>query len=447
MRQTLFFIPDEVFGLPVFGFGLLLAVFALVAGIFTVDKIRRQGFNADTQSSLLFYALIGAAIAFVLPRIAEPGHGLPIRGYGVMLMLAVVLSIALALVRARQVGADPDMLLSLAIWVFVAGLVGARALYVAEYWRDFQRPTVGATIGAVLNVTKGGLVVYGGLIGAALAFVWRVYRCRLPALALADVVVASLALGQGIGRVGCLLNGCCYGGACEAPLPSITFPWGSPAHVRQVQTGKLFLHGLKLPLDTLAAPVIQDVAPGSPAEKAGLKAGERVVAVSGKPDAEGRDFFQPLPTTGKALDALFSVDGETNHDYLSIITSDGTTHRVGSVDPNALPRSVPVHPTQIYSAINGLVVCLFLWFVFPFRRRDGEVLAWGLTVFPITRFLMEWVRTDEPQNFLFGMTISQTISVGLLTLAVGLWLYLLAKPKHMLAPGEWAAHNRRWAAA
>jgi len=91
---------------------------------------------------------------------------------------------------------------------------------------------------------------------------------------------------------------------------------------------------------------------------------------------------------------------------------------------SSLPRSRPVHPTQLYSTLDGLILALFLWAWYPYRRRDGEVTAWMFTLYPITRFLMESIRTDELKN-IFGMTISQNISLLLLALGVGLWCYLL----------------------
>ncbi len=89
-----------------------------------------------------------------------------------------------------------------------------------------------------------------------------------------------------------------------------------------------------------------------------------------------------------------------------------------------LPRSRPVHPTQLYSTLDGLILAIFLWAWYPFRRRDGEVTAWMITLYPISRFLMESIRTDEPKNLL-GMTISQNISLALLVLGIALWCYLL----------------------
>ena len=93
-----------------------------------------------------------------------------------------------------------------------------------------------------------------------------------------------------------------------------------------------------------------------------------------------------------------------------------------------LPRSLPVHPTQVYSILDGLLLCLLLLAYSPLARRDGEVAALGITVYPITRFLIERLRSDEANILGTGMHISQNISLGLLALAAALWVYLLRQP-------------------
>ena len=97
-------------------------------------------------------------------------------------------------------------------------------------------------------------------------------------------------------------------------------------------------------------------------------------------------------------------------------------------------RSRPVHPTQLYSAIDGAILGWLLWSFFPFRRRDGEAIALLLTIHPITRFLLEIIRTDEPAVFGTGLTISQNVSLGLLACGAGLWWYLSRQPRGVVWP-------------
>ena len=107
----------------------------------------------------------------VLPSLVQDA-GLPIRGYGVMLLIAVISGIWLSIQRARQVGLDPEIIWSLGTWFFVAGIGGARLFYIIEYWPRFQKASWTDTLLAMINLTQGGLVVYGSLLagGAALSF-------------------------------------------------------------------------------------------------------------------------------------------------------------------------------------------------------------------------------------------------------------------------------------
>ena len=302
------------------------------------------------------------------------------------------------------------------------------------------------TVASVLSFTKGGLVVYGSLIGASLAFVWYVRKYGLPLLAMTDLLAASLVLGQGIGRLGCFLNGCCYGGLCTNPeLPSVQFPWNSPPAARQVSKAQLDVDGLLFDGEDDAEPKVAEVVPGSRAARAGIVAGDRIVGVSFASKPSSPKDFQKVEELGDVFNALFAIGADAAPPALWI-TGTGTSSIFRASPP--LSRSRPVHPTQLYSALNGLLLALFAWAYFPFRRRDGQVFAWLLTIFPVTRFLMEWVRTDEPGSFPLGLTISQTISLGLLAAAAAWWYFVLRQPRDsVLGPEDWSQISRRWAEA
>jgi phosphatidylglycerol:prolipoprotein diacylglycerol transferase len=410
--QTLFHIPREIGGYPVFGVGLALGLWAVLSLALLVHLVRRQGLNADTWSYVPLLALIGAAIVWVIPAVSD-AEGLPIRGYGMMLLLAIASATGLLAWRARRAGLDPEIALSILFWAFVPGIIGARAFYVIEYWPDFHKPTLPQTIGAVLNVAQGGLVVYGSFLAGLVGVIASAVKQRMPLLAVADLVAAPATLGLALGRVGCMLNGCCFGGHCDLPW-AVHFPWGSPAHVRQVQTGELYLHGLKFASEP-GATVIADVEPGSQAEQAGLRKGMQVVAINGN----------RIDTADTARAVLFGV-----HEAgmpVSVVTRPGDApHRWVFTGP--LPRSGPVHPTQIYGAINGLILTLLLLAFDPFRRRDGELIALALTLYPLNRFMLEAIRTDEAAIFGTGMSISQNVSVLVLLGVIGLWFYILRQP-------------------
>ena len=414
MRQDLFHIPHQWLGLPVFGAGWLLILWAAFSAVLLFILWRRQGWNAETRSYLPVLALTAMVIWQVLPRleaVADVGGpaGLPIRGYGVRLLLGVLAGVALAVREARRVGMDPEMVISLCFHLFVWGIIGARLFYVIEYWPQFRRPGLLDTFGAILNVTQGGLVVYGSLIGALAGGLWFLRRHALPTLAVADLMAPSLVLGLALGRLGCFLNGCCYGGLCDAPW-AVTFPSRSEPYAHQRMSGQL--HGFLLAEDAdSGAAGVAAVHPDGPAAAAGLQVGDVVRAVDGRRVShvdEAREVMRTSPPD------------------LELITDRGPV----SIRLSALPeRTRPVHPAQIYAAIGAGLLCWVLWCYYPFRRRDGEVFALLLTLYPAMRFWEEAIRVDEPGQFRTSLTIAQWISLLLLAVVVLLWMYVLRQPR------------------
>ena len=137
--------------------------------------------------------------------------------YGVFVAMAFLAAIGLSLKEARNVDEDPNKVLDLCFYMLIAGLVGSRLLYVIINWRMFLRDPV-----EIIRIWHGGLVFYGGFLGACVAAVWYIRRQRLLPWKTADILAPSIALGQFIGRIGCFFAGCCYGKPCDLPW-AVTF--------------------------------------------------------------------------------------------------------------------------------------------------------------------------------------------------------------------------------
>jgi phosphatidylglycerol:prolipoprotein diacylglycerol transferase len=313
---------------------------------------------------------------------------------------------------------DPEVVYSLAFVMFIAGIVGARLFFVAEYWQqDFSPSRTGgltATLWAIINVPKGGLVVYGSVLFGVPAGIWFCRRHGLPVLAVGDIIAPAMVLGLALGRIGCFLNGCCFGGVCLNASYAMSFPAGSPPYLQQEQSG--WHSGVWLE-EKEGHIVVAYVATQGAARDAGLRPGDKIVSINGAKIATLEDARRKLAAGSTAFE-IETDDGR----MLRWLAGDGP------------PRSVPIHPTQLYAAIDAGLLALVLWFFFPFRRRDGEVFALLLILHPLSRFFLEMIRTDEPGQFGTAFTISQWLSLAILALGIALWIYIERQPRGTTLP-------------
>ncbi|MBP90879.1 MAG: hypothetical protein CMJ64_29905 [Planctomycetaceae bacterium] len=437
MRQTLVFIPHELFGIPVFGFGWALAALLVSALVLLVLTYRQHRSFDEFFGYTVVLAIAAAAVYAVLPSLEVKGVGptplgLPIRGYGVFVLLGIVSGVALSVYRTRQIGMDPELIYSLALWLFVFAIIGARLFFIVQYWPSFVRPTLIETVAAMLKFTEGGLVVYGSVIGGMLALYLFSRKHLLNAFELGDVIAPGMALGVAFGRIGCLMNGCCHGGVCEPSSFAATFPQHpypaqvsaalkqySPPYGDQLAKGQLY--GFRLASDPDGTPFVASVDAGSDAQKFGLRTGMLLSKINNIDVASLADAKAILG--GAPL-------------YIQLLTTNGDSI---AWEVEGLPgRSLPTHATQVYSSINGLFMCLVVWFLYPFRRHHGEVLLALLGMYSLTRFTLEAIRTDEVGQWGTPFTISQLVSMIVLVFCVAVWSYVqrqpqLAAPSHVTA--------------
>ncbi|MFO0911233.1 MAG: prolipoprotein diacylglyceryl transferase family protein, partial [Isosphaeraceae bacterium] len=259
--------------------------------------------------------------------ISIPALGVTVYSFNVALAVACLAALGLTFWRARQVGIAASTVAGLAAWLLTGGFVGARVLYLLAHPETVHTPL------DLIKVWEGGIVYYGCLIGGLIGSVIYWYRHPFPFVRMADVVAPALALGSAIGRVGCLLNGCCYGAVCHASW-AIQFPAGSLPWARQVD----------------------------------------------------QNLISPF-----------------------------AGHSLG------------LYPTQVLAIADGLLLLGLLTYLFPRRRRDGEIMAWLMVTYPVTRFLIECLRADEPRNIV-GLTLSQAISVVVFGAGLVAWGLLFRSP-------------------
>ena len=160
----------------------------------------------------------------------------PIHWYGVMVALAFLAGLWTASRRGLRENFAPEKILDLGPWLIVGSIVGARIFYVVEYWRE---SFAGQPFWEIFMIQHGGLVFYGGLVGASLACIFYARLKKMPLWKLADVLAPSIALGSVFGRIGCLLNGCCYGRECSAPW-AIHFPVGHETYPAGVHPTEIY---------------------------------------------------------------------------------------------------------------------------------------------------------------------------------------------------------------
>ncbi|GMV36747.1 MAG: prolipoprotein diacylglyceryl transferase [Fimbriimonadales bacterium] len=138
--------------------------------------------------------------------------GVPVRSYGLMLVLGFILAIVLAWRRGPKYGADLDTILDLGVVLLVAGVIGARIGWVVQEWSSYRDDPI-----SVLYIWQGGLTYFGGLAAGVLAGIWYARRRKISFWRWADLCAPSIALGYAITRIGCFLNGCCYGSPTDLP--------------------------------------------------------------------------------------------------------------------------------------------------------------------------------------------------------------------------------------
>lgn len=354
---------------------------------------------------------------------------LPVFGFGVMLLVAFYTALKLAEWRGKKEGITKDTLWDLALWVFGFGLLGARltSMIIDPVKGDFWQQVL-----QFFKIWEGGMVIFGGIPGGLLGYLIAYYRIvkpnKLRTLQLADLVAPSLALGLAFGRIGCLLNGCCYGDVadpcCVPAWRTLQFPSNSPVHHALIMEGYQTGFGF-VPADELYLlqngkhnrpfVMVGFVEPNTAAARAGLQPRDLIKDIGEVEIKKWRELEENLLFWPRGTPVEMTVLREEAGQWKELKLV---------YEP---PSSLPVQPTQLYSAINAFLLLLVLLAFHPYRRREGAVIALLMILKGISRFVLEMLRLDNPPTFT-GLTVSQNICIVLVLGGLALMVWVQARP-------------------
>jgi len=439
------------------------------------------------------------------------GLNIPVRilGYGLMIVLGFACGIVLAQRLARRAGENPEAITHCGILALIGGIAGARIYYILQHWK-VQFRTAENQCGAILNITSGGLIYYGGVALGTAAVLSYLWAKRYPIRRYLDLIAASLMVGLAFGRVGCLLNGCCYAGMCRQDWPlGMRFPMYSrpllkftsfpgpfsesadgPSPVYSVQFGlgevrpdeRLVwrwggkkrirlpreLHG-RLEQDQLEVMFSTDDVIESKSDvirekfealagsdgRLGVEEWRRGLAQAGGL-LRGSEHWEDAVCFDASGDDLLSLEelGQYLHERkLKLAKRFGSAEEREQAEKKGTePRwrrgsgpwkqadaylreglfalaekewSKKVKPAQVLGIVNALLIAGLLLAFRRLRTREGQVFALMLVLYPITRFVLESIREDNPHTLLaLKLTHNQWISLAMAAAGVLMFLGL-----------------------
>ena len=243
---------------------------------------------------------------------------LNIHTYGLFIAIGFIIGLLVAMHIGKSEGFHSGQVLDMGFIVILCAIIGSRLAYVLLNISYYVKHPLD-----IFKMWQGGLVFSGGMVAVALAMIWYLKRRHLPFWKVGDLFAPAIAIGQGIGRMGCFMAGCCYG-------KPTGMPWGM------------------------------------------------------------------------------------------IFTDPGTL----------APRNIPLHPTQLYAALSGILIFAVLMVLRAKRKFEGQVFLWFLILHSTSRLLMERLRGDD-RGLIPGTEMSVTQLIALLILmAAVVALMIITSRKH-----------------
>ena len=297
----------------------------------------------------------------------------PLNTFGLMLVIGFLAAVSMIRYLSRDITPNPQFVTNGALYALVAGVVGARTFYVIHHYDNLD-----GTVLSYFAIWRGGLELYGAIILVIpVVFLYLRYH-KLPIRKYLDIIFIGLTLVIVFGRIGCFMRGCCFGKPADLPW-AVRFPYGSHVYYNQIYPD--------------------------------LKRGRAEPRLKLPPE-----FFN------------YYDDGR----YYGLKPFDDLTDEQKDMVTKGQYRCMPVHPTQLYSSINGVILFLILYLFWRRSKRAGMVkttnkiftrpgstFSLALILYGIARFIIEDLRDDNPFEF-DGLTISQNISIVMIVLGAAL---------------------------
>ncbi|MHC4354866.1 MAG: prolipoprotein diacylglyceryl transferase [Planctomycetota bacterium] len=304
-----------------------------------------------------------------------PFTDLTVKSYGFMMVVGFLAAVTLIRRLSVKITPDPQLITNAALYSLIGGVIGARIFFVIHYSDRFAQRWI-----EVFYIWQGGLELLGGVVLAITVIIFYLIYHKLPVRQYLDILAVGLMLALVFGRIGCLLNGCCYGKPTDLPW-GIRFPYYSFAYLSQTQADP------------------------------------------------GRNRPEPhlnLP------EEYFGYEDENGDHYSGLKPEKYLTEEQKAEVTRGPHRCLPIQPTQPYSSAISAFWCLILYL---FWRREqkaarsegprkllakpGCVFALMFICYGISRFSIEFLRDDNPFEFA-GLTISQLIGIGMILLGLSL---------------------------
>jgi phosphatidylglycerol:prolipoprotein diacylglycerol transferase len=286
-----------------------------------------------------------------------------VKGYGTMMVIGFLVASFVMQRLSKRAGLDALTITNAALYCLIAGVIGARIFFVLHHYSEFRGEFL-----KIFEIWNGGLEFLGGVILAVAFLVYYLRRARMPIKRVLDILAMGLMLALVFGRMGCILNGCCWGKPTTLPW-GIRFPYGSFAYTSQINPN-----------------------PARGRDEPRLKIPLQEYCIHSTID----DVWYPKP-----IEELTETQQEavTQGPY----------------------RCLPVHPSQAYASLSALLIFTILYGLWERGRtrpdslfaRPGMGFALMFVLYGLARFLLELTRDDNPFEWAF-LTVSQIIGLALI---------------------------------